>query len=610
MWDELNRWWLGQRKPRPQPPEQLAVESRADSKSKPQLPRAEDVAECENALATAQPASTPQTIKAEESIQEPECVEAYADPANSPGATPDDFDADLASKSEADSDPLDPLDGDVDPACSAVDEPMVGLTDAPTRELEECFPTDWMDSEAPLPGPFGGRPTRPRGRRLTRLELEKLATLTPQQRLTVLDCWQRSGLPAKDFAPLVGVSRHTLYAWKQRFERLGTAGFADQARGAKKGSRLPDATRRAIVALKESQPDWGCERISNLLLRSSALPASPAAVARVLHEAGYQLHESPTRPHPDHPRRFERAWPNQLWQTDLFTFVLKRQNRRVYLVAFLDDHSRFLVSFGLHASQSTALVLEVFRAGVAAYQAPAEVLTDNGAQYVTWRGESAFHKELKQRGIAQIVAKPRHPQTLGKIERFWGTLWRECLETAVFLDLADARARIGHFIDWYNFQRVHSGIDGLVPADRYFHAAPEVARVLKERVAKNALELARQGVPRPPFYLTGQVGGRNFSLHAEGERVFLTHQGKPRQEVDLVPPEAAGHDALARGSDQNAMPPAVCPDGSPEITSAIDSQCESRPEPAGSPGTSVLDELTRIRHGSDAHSPGETGGEA
>ena len=41
-------------------------------------------------------------------------------------------------------------------------------------------------------------------------------------------------------------------------------------------------------------------------------------------------------------------------------------------------------------------------------------------------------------------------------------------------------ARIGHFIDWYNFERVHSGIDGLVPADRYFHAAPEMARPLKD----------------------------------------------------------------------------------------------------------------------------------
>jgi transposase InsO family protein len=63
----------------------------------------------------------------------------------------------------------------------------------------------------------------------------------------------------------------------------------------------------------------------------------------------------PTHPHPDKVRRFERAGPNQLWQTDLFAFVLKRQNRRVYLVAFMDDHSRFVVSYGLHASQSTVV---------------------------------------------------------------------------------------------------------------------------------------------------------------------------------------------------------------------------------------------------------------
>ena len=60
------------------------------------------------------------------------------------------------------------------------------------------------------------------------------------------------------------------------------------------------------------------------------------------------------------------------------------------------------------------------------------------------------------------MAAPRRPQTLGKIERFWGTLWRECVETAVFLDLGDAQRRIGLFIDPYNFQTApHQGIGGL-----------------------------------------------------------------------------------------------------------------------------------------------------
>ena len=151
--------------------------------------------------------------------------------------------------------------------------------------------------------------------------------LSPQQKLLLLDTWQRSGLPARDFGALVNVSRHTLYAWKRRFEDLGPAGLADRPRGVKQGSKLPELTKRAILMLKQAHPDWGCERISAMLVRGPALPASPNAVTRVLREAGYAQVEQPTRPHPDHVRSFERAQPNQLWQTDLFTFVLKRQNR-------------------------------------------------------------------------------------------------------------------------------------------------------------------------------------------------------------------------------------------------------------------------------------------
>jgi hypothetical protein len=56
-------------------------------------------------------------------------------------------------------------------------------------------------------------------------------------------------------------------------------------------------------------------------------------------------------------------------------------------------------------------------------------------------------------------------------------------------------------------------------------------------VAANARELARNGVPRKPFYLTGRVGDRDISLHAEGEKVVLV-EGASREEVDLSAPGA------------------------------------------------------------------------
>jgi transposase InsO family protein len=414
------------------------------------------------------------------------------------------------------------------------------------------------------------------GRRLVKPEPVTTPPLTPQQRLLLLDIWQRSGLPAADFGALVGLSKHTLYAWKKRFDAAGPAGLMDRPRGGPPGSRVADLTKRTILMLKQSNPDWGCQRISDLLLRGPALPVSAAAVARVLHEAGYELEEVATRPHPDKVRRFERAQPNQLWQTDLFTFVLKRQNRRVYLVAFMDDHSRFIVGYGLHASQSSALVLEVLRAALTSYGSPQEILTDNGSQYVTWRGTSAFSKELAKHGIRQVVAAPRRPQTLGKIERFWGTLWRECVERAVFVDMGDAQRRIGLFIDHYNFQRPHQGLGGPVPADRYFGVASEVNRTLKARVAAHALELARQGVPKAPFYLTGQVGGQPFSVHAEGERMILTRPQGERQEIDLVPPGPAEVSSAD-------LPEPVCPVG---VVTALSEVGQEEP-PA--PGTSPLD---------------------
>ncbi len=147
-----------------------------------------------------------------------------------------------------------------------------------------------------------------------------------------------------------------------------------------------------------------------------------------------------------------------------------------------------------------------------------------------------------------------------------------------------------------------------MPADRFFHAAPEVAHALKERVAANALELARNGVPKPPFYLTGQLGGTNFSLHAEGERFFLTSQGGSRHEIDLVPPGASEHAAAAAPSDRAPMPRAVCPDGSLEPIAPVDQKADGQTDSAGSPGTSVLDELTRLRPDSKGLVPGHEGG--
>jgi hypothetical protein len=140
---------------------------------------------------------------------------------------------------------------------------------------------------------------------------EQPAPLTPQRRLLLLDTWQRSGLPAGDFAALVGLSEPTLDAWKKKFAATAPGGLLDRPRGGPCGGKLPELTRRTILMLKQANPDWGSQRISDRLARGPALPASAKAGARVLHDAGYELEAPATPAHRDHVRHFERAQPNQ-----------------------------------------------------------------------------------------------------------------------------------------------------------------------------------------------------------------------------------------------------------------------------------------------------------
>jgi hypothetical protein len=131
----------------------------------------------------------------------------------------------------------------------------------------------------------------------------------------------------------------------------------------------------------------------------------------------------------------------------------------------------------------------------------------------------------------------------------------------------------------YNFQRPHQGIEGLVPADRFFNAASEVKRTLAARVQANALDVARHGVPKSPFYLTGQAGGQPFSVHTEGERVILTG-ADGRQEIDLMPPRASEPAA--------PLPAPVCPQG---VVTSEGPGFEEPPAPGESPLDAGLEEL-------------------
>lgn len=367
-----------------------------------------------------------------------------------------------------------------------------------------------------------------------------------------------------EVARLLGLSKHTVWDWVQRFRERGVAGLVSEAPGPRGGAGPGAAQKRAAVtALRRAHPEYGTRRISAVLARFAALGVSETAVRTILHEAGLLRARPPAAPaHPQPARRFERAEPNQLWQSDLFTFLLRR-HERLYLVAFLDDHSRFVVAWALAHHQKTVLVLEALARGIAAYGAPREILTDQGTQYHTWRGESAFAEELRRQGIRQLLARPQHPETCGKIERFWKTLWEEFLSRTVFADYADCERRLGLFVQHYNFQRPHRALGGLVPADRFFRAAPHVRAAIEAGVAANALRLARAQPPQTPFYLVGRLGDQDLSIAAAAGGLHV-QMGPSAQRITLGEEGPHGDDgddgdAECRAERGAAAPPPAAP---------------------------------------------------
>jgi hypothetical protein len=232
------------------------------------------------------------------------------------------------------------------------------------------------------------------------------------------------------------------------------------------------------------------------------------------------------------PQRFERAGPNELWQSDITYVDVPWSRKPLYLVAFLDDHSRYVVAHGLHPHQRAEIVLEALALGISRYGRPKEVLTDQGRQYFAWRGKCSFQRRLKLEGIQHVVARAHHPMTVGKCERLWKTIQDELWARVQLRDLEDARRRLDAFLAHYNFQRPHQGLDGLTPADRFFSATSEVRAAIEGAIEKNALHVAIGEAPRRPLYLAGQIDGQSVSVHGEGGRVVVHLPSGERREIE------------------------------------------------------------------------------
>jgi transposase InsO family protein len=278
-----------------------------------------------------------------------------------------------------------------------------------------------------------------------------------------------------------GVSRETFYKWRRRFLEAGIDGLTELSRRplscpGQTPAEVEELVLRRRKQLLEQGLDHGPQSIA-WSLQDEGYDSVPSrsTVWRILTRHGAIVAQPRKRPK-SATRRFTFARPNECWQSDWTAWQLA-DGSPVAIAGTLDDHSRYLVALSAAAGAgTTALVWSVMLAGITGCGIPSMSLSDNGSMY-TGRllgFESAFEANLRGLGVQTINSTPYHPQTCGKIERFWQTLKKWLAARPAPTTLAELNELLDQFREYYNHHRRHRALRGATPAAAF--SATEKAR--------------------------------------------------------------------------------------------------------------------------------------
>ena len=216
----------------------------------------------------------------------------------------------------------------------------------------------------------------------------------------------------------VRVSRVTLDRWIRTWRAGGFDALVPGVRGA--GPRTDAHVLELAVALKRENPGRTAAQVAVIMAANGTNTPSARTLQR--HFARLELTTRPDGRAPKAFGRFEAERRNERWTGDALHGP-KIGGAKVYLFAFLDDHSRVVVGYRWGHGEDTLRLSGALRAGLAARGIPETVYVDNGSAFVS----APFLRALAVLGIRLIHSRPGQPAGRGKIERFFRTVREQFL---------------------------------------------------------------------------------------------------------------------------------------------------------------------------------------
>ena len=341
------------------------------------------------------------------------------------------------------------------------------------------------------------------------------------------------------------ISRQTFYKFKRRFVEGGVEALEPRSRAPHHSpNATPAEVEEVIVRVRKQLGDDGADNGPDSIW--SALPDALAAaglgasagspvpsistVARILTRRGLVTPVPQRRPK-SATHRFVYARPNECWQSDYTEWHLA-DGTLVAIAGTLDDHSRVIAGLDAAVGDGTAvLVWSVMESALQRWGVPQRSLTDNGLVYSGKRRNFVveFERNLGALGVQTICSRSYHPQTCGKIERFWQTLKKWLTAHGPHDTIEALRADLAVFVDYYNTRRPHRALGRRTPAAVFAATAPArpADRPIPDRVVVHHLKVNATGVITASR--GAQIGlGRAWTGHtvtviSDGDRITVLH---------------------------------------------------------------------------------------
>jgi transposase InsO family protein len=265
----------------------------------------------------------------------------------------------------------------------------------------------------------------------------------------------RTELPARRLLSWLGLGSSKFHQWKQRY------GQANEHNGrVPRDWWLEDWEKQAIVDYHDRHPLDGYRRLTFMMLDDDVVAVSPASVYRVLRAAG-RLDRHRFSPSKKGTGFVQPLAAHLHWHVDVC--YINVAGTFYFLCTLLDGYSRYIVHWELREKMEEADVETIIqRAREKFPEARPRIISDNGPQFIA----RDFKVFIRLAGMTHVRTSPYYPQSNGKLERWHGSLKRECIRPSCPADVDEARSRVARYVDEYNHVRLHSALGYVTPADK------------------------------------------------------------------------------------------------------------------------------------------------